>query len=164
MKADCPLCFIVWNAGPALAPAHSSSAAMGELTWGNASPKRLQRTTEVIAETQPWRNEICNKAVSPHSLCALSEDAKRRKECTPATWSLTSAGYCTTLRDHNCQSVDQNGGEISVQGTARSRKHYQESDWERLLQQGKTLQGKKVISSQHPSQHTSGGQGSKIWS
>lgn len=165
MKADYPLfASTVWNAGPALAPACSSSAAVGALTWGNASPKRLQGTTEAIAETLPWRNEICNKAVSPHSLCALFEDVKRSKEGTLATWGLTSGGYWSTspLRD-NCQSMDQNGWEISVQGMARSRKHYQESaakDWERLLEQGKTLQG-KVISPQHPSWHTFGGQESK---
>lgn len=64
----------------------------------NASSKTLQRTTEVIAETQYKRNEICNKAVSPHSLFALFEEVKRSKECTLATWSLTSAGYCTATK------------------------------------------------------------------
>lgn len=132
-----------------------SSAVLGELTWGNASPKRWKRTIDVIEETQPWWNEICNMAVASNRLCALFEDVKRSKECTLATWGLTSAGSISPLRGHNCQSMDQNGWEIPVQGTARSGKHYQESaaqDWERLLEQGKT---------QHPSQYTFGGQGSK---
>lgn len=34
----------------------------------------------MIAETQPSRNELCNKTVSLHSLRALPVDVKRSKE------------------------------------------------------------------------------------
>lgn len=125
----------------------------GELTWGNVTLKMLQRSTEVIAKTQPWRNEICNKAVSSHSLCALFEDVKRSKECTPATWGLMSAGYCTTTE----------GSQMSVHGSkwlgnlcSRHCQEQEELPWvscKRLREnaKGKTLQGKKVTSPQHPS-------------